>query len=67
MFAGSEAGGHRAAIAYTLIGGCVLNDIDPWLYFNDVLKKQSSGWPQSRISELIPANWALSYRPTPSI
>ena len=64
LFAGSKAGGHRAAIVYTLIGGCVLNDVDPWAYFNDVLGKLASGWPQSRIAELSPANWAAAHRPT---
>jgi len=58
LFAGSEDGGHSAATAYSLIGGCALNGIDPWRYFDDVLDKLASGWPQSRIAELTPANWA---------
>ncbi|HID44933.1 MAG TPA: IS66 family transposase [Chromatiaceae bacterium] len=60
LFAGSEAGGHHAATAYSLIGGCELNGIDPWSYFNDVLAKLAGGWPQSRIAELTPANWAAA-------
>jgi hypothetical protein len=58
LFAGSRAGGERAAIAYTLIGGCVINDVEPWEYLKEVLEKMSRGWPQARISELVPANWA---------
>ena len=61
LFTGSEDGGHRAAIMYSLIGGCTLNGIDPWAYIKDVLEKLSSGWPQSRISELVPANWAAAH------
>lgn len=60
LFAGSEDGGHSAATAYSLISGCVLNDIDPWRYFDDVLNKLAAGWPQSRIHELTPANWAAA-------
>lgn len=29
LFAGSEGGGHAAAIAYTLIETAKLNDVDP--------------------------------------
>ena len=32
MFAGSEAGAERAAIIYSLVGSCKLNDIDPFAY-----------------------------------
>ncbi len=62
LFAGSQAGGERAAIAYTLIGGCVLNGVEPWSYLKDLLEKLSRGWPQARIAELVPANWADSRR-----
>ena len=62
LFAGSVAGGERAAIAYTLIGGCVLNGVEPWGYLKDVLEKLSRGWPQARINELVPANWADARR-----
>jgi transposase len=64
LFAGSRAGGERAAIAYTLIGGCVINDVEPWEYLKDVLEKLSRGWPQARIDELVPANWADARRNT---
>lgn len=57
LFAGSEAGGRRTAVVLSLVGGCVVNDIDPWVYFSDVLEKLASGWLQSRLEELLPANW----------
>lgn len=57
LFAGSDTGGHRAAIAYTVLGTCHLNHVDPWAYLQDVLTKLSAGWPNRRIQELLPPNW----------
>jgi transposase len=37
LFAGSERGGERAAIMYTLIQTAKLNDVDPQLWLADVL------------------------------
>jgi len=39
LFAGSHAGGERAAIAYSIIGSCQLLDIDPVAYLVDVLPR----------------------------
>ncbi len=58
LFAGSDAGAHRLATLYTLMGSCDLADIvDPWAYLRDVLDKLSRDWPQSRIDELLPRQW----------
>jgi len=56
MFAGSEAGAKRAAIIYSLVASCKLNDIDPFAYFKDVLERISTH-PASAIDELLPCNW----------
>ena len=61
MFAGSDAGGERAATIYSLIGGCKLRGIDPFGYLRDVLDRVSTH-PRSRIAELTPAGW----QPTPN-
>jgi len=37
LFAGSDAGGERAAIAYTILGSCRLACVDPREYLADVL------------------------------
>jgi hypothetical protein len=50
-FAGSDAGGHRAAAAYTLIETCKLNDVDPQAWLADVLARLPDH-PASRIAEL---------------
>ena len=60
LFAGSDEGAKRAVIAYTLIGTCALCGVEPSEYLRDVLTKLSGSWPQSRISELLPPNWAAA-------
>jgi transposase len=61
LFAGSDAGGERAAVLYSLIGSAKLNGIDPELYLRTVLT-QIASHPICRISELLP--WNLALRPT---
>ena len=39
LFAGSERGGERAAIMYTLIQTAKLNDVDPHAWLADVLAR----------------------------
>jgi transposase len=55
-FAGSDAGGRRAAAMYTLIETCKLNDVDPRAWLADVLARLPEH-PASRIYELLPWNW----------
>lgn len=55
MFAGSEGGGHSAAIAYTLIETAKLNDIDPQAWLTNVLSRIADH-PIIRIPELAPSN-----------
>ena len=56
LFAGSEAGAKRAAILYSLVASCKLNEIDPFAYFRDILRRISTH-PAGRIDELLPGNW----------
>ena len=55
LFAGSNAGGDRAAALYTLIGSAKLNGLDPELYLRTALA-QIADHPISRIGELLPWN-----------
>jgi len=55
-FAGSDAGGERAAALYTLIETAKLNGIDPKAWLADVLKRLP-GHPAKRIDVLLPWNW----------
>jgi transposase len=59
MFAGSDAGGERAAAAYTLIETAKLNDLDPEAYLRDVLGRIADH-RINRIAELLPWNVASS-------
>jgi transposase len=39
LFSGSDRGGERAALIYTLIQSACLNDIDPQVWLADVLAR----------------------------
>ena len=60
LFAGSERGGERAAIIYTLIQTAKLNGVDPHAWLADVLARIADQ-PVRRLVELLPWNW----RPLP--
>ena len=55
-FAGSDAGGRRAAAIYSLIETAKLNDVDPQAWLSDVLARLQDH-PAKRIAELLPWNW----------
>ena len=57
LFAGSDAGGERAAIIYSLLGTAKLNGLDPEAYLRQVLERIAEH-PINRIDELLP--WANS-------
>jgi transposase len=57
LFAGSDAGGERAANIYTLIATARLNDIDPYWYLRQVLERIAEH-PINRIEQLLPWNVA---------
>jgi transposase len=55
LFAGSDAGGDRAAIFYTLIRSAKLNDLEPEAWLRDVLTHIGEH-PINRLDELLPWN-----------
>jgi transposase len=57
LFFGSDSGGERAAIIYSLIESCKLNHIDPQRYLHYVLERIADH-PINRIEELLPWNLA---------
>jgi hypothetical protein len=58
LFAGSDAGGERAAIILTVLETAERAGLDVRAYLHDLLIKLSSGWLSSRLDELLPENWA---------
>lgn len=60
MFFGSDTGGERGALLYSLIGTCRLNGIDPEKYLKEVLSIIAE-WPITRIDELLP--WNITFSP----
>jgi transposase len=56
LFAGSDRGGERAAIMYTLIQTAKLNDVDPQAWLADLLRRINDHNIQ-KLDELLPWNW----------
>jgi transposase len=56
LFCGSDRGGQRAAVMYSLIVTAKLNDVDPQAWLADVLARVAAH-PASRLDELLPWNW----------
>jgi len=54
LFAGSDAGGERAASIYTVVQTAKLNDLNPESYLRDVLSKIANGHYINKIAELLP-------------
>ena len=63
LFAGSDAGGERAAAIYTLVGTAKLNGLDPEAYLRHVLESIADH-PINRIEQLLPWNVKLSIHQT---
>ena len=61
LFAGSDRGGERAAVMYTLIVTAKLNDIDPQAWLADVLARIADH-RASKLDELLPWNWKLQHQ-----
>ena len=56
LFAGSDAGGRRAAAIYALIESAKLNGLNPQHYLADVLARIADH-PARRIADLLPWKW----------
>ncbi len=59
LFAGSDAGGERAAAIYSLTGSAKLNGLDPESYLRHVLERIADH-PVNAIAELLPWNVAAA-------
>jgi transposase len=59
LFLGSNAGGERATVLYTILESAKLNGLNPEAYLANVIDRMAKGHPINRLSELLPWN----YRP----
>jgi hypothetical protein len=57
LFAGSDSGGERAALFYTLIRTATLNSVEPEAYVREVIARIGAH-PVNRLHELLPWNTA---------
>jgi transposase len=60
MFFGSDAGGHRAAVIYSLVASCKLVGIDPFAYLRDVISIACDP-TFTRFAEITPAAWKAAH------
>jgi transposase len=59
LFAGSDAGGERAAAIYSRLGTAKVNGLDPELYLRRIIE-QIADHPINRVHELLPWNLSAS-------
>jgi transposase len=57
LFAGSDTGGERAAIAYTILGSCRLVGVNPVAYLTDVLPRLGRRVRLRDLPALMPVRW----------
>ena len=58
LFLGSDRGGERAAVLYTVIETAKLNGLDPEAYLANVIDRMARGHLSTRLDELLPWNYA---------
>jgi hypothetical protein len=64
LFFGSDAGGHRAAVIYSLVASCKLCGIDPFAYFRDVITRVCD--PDFKdFAQLTPLAWKATHQSDP--
>src|SRR5665213_55394 len=56
MFAGSNEGGKRLALFYSLLESCRKQNINPWKYLTDILNRMPST-KTSQLRNLLPDKW----------
>lgn len=59
LFAGSEGGAHAAATMFTLVGSCMLQGIDPWVYLTNIFSRLNDH-PVNKVHELTPMAWRIA-------
>ena len=66
LFAGSLEGARWTAFLYSLVQSCRLVDLDPFLYFRDVLRRLPTH-PHRLIAQLTPRGWTETFASATSV
>jgi len=66
LFVGNPRGGRTAAILASLTSTCRRHDVDPQLYFTQLLMNLSS-WPASDLDAWLPDQWKLAQAARPPV
>jgi transposase len=66
LFAGSFEGARRAALLYSLMQGCKLIGVPPFLYLKDVLLRIATH-PQRLVDQLTPRGWVRTFGPQATV
>jgi hypothetical protein len=65
LFAGSDAGAQRAAIAYTILGCCQLAEVNPVEYLADMLPRlRRGGIRLLDVPDMLPDRWKATRAPS---
>ena len=56
LFAGSHNGARRAAMLYSFLGTCKINDVNPFEWLKDILSKIPTH-PVNKLHQLMPSQW----------
>jgi len=67
LFAGSDTGGDRAAIAYTILGCCRLVGVNPVEYLTDVLPRLARGVRLRDVPAMLPSAWKAASQATAAV
>ena len=66
LFAGSHDGAKRAAVLYSLLATCKLNQVNPRGWLTDVLRRLPAH-PINQVQELLPHRWKKRLTKIPSV
>ena len=56
LFAGSHNGARRAAMLYSFLGTCKINNVNPFEWLRDILRRIPSH-SVNKLEQLLPNNW----------
>ncbi len=59
LFLGSQEGGSRAAVLYSILAGAKRHRIEPWVYVRDLLIRLHA--EDSKLESMLPDRWAIEH------